>query len=403
MRRGAVIGLGAVALLAVGVAGSGVLGFGMAGSDEASPTAASSASAKPALASSAAAEPAAAGPAAAQDQTGKVWQGKIGNLPVRVCFDGEGSDGRGAYYYTSQLRPIGLNAGEQSGQWTERVNYKDSDATWQIAEITDRHLRGTWRQGSKQLPIDLQAVAWTAAEWSGPCSSDAFLSARMVAPRFADAPKRLGNWAYTERVYQPPAHYTSADLAGFTYAPSRPGDRAILSALAAYLPSGKSSDDYVQCLSGALQPSGTDGDYARTVEPILANDNFLTIAISTSADCGGAHPSMWSEHKSFDRQSGEEINLAGWIGGDRPHDGAATLPRPLRAAVMAQWQGEEECREFVENADYWDIALETRGMVFTPVVPHVATPCAEGQLLGWGALAPFLTPDGKAGQARLKS
>lgn len=398
MRRAGFIGVGAVALLALGVAGSGVFGFGTAGSDVTSVALASPAVVDPAIS-----DPAAAGPATEQDQTGRVWQGKIGNLPVRVCFDGDGSDGRGAYYYMSQLRPIGLSGTDQPRQWTERVDGKNSTAVWQFSEISDQRLRGTWRQGDRQLPVDLQAATWTATEWNGPCSSDAFLAPRMAAPRFADTPKRLGNWAYTERAYQPPAHYSAAELTGFSYAPSRPGDRAILGMLAAYLPSGKSSDDYVQCMSGSLQSFGTDGDYARAVEPILASNDFLTIAVSTAAYCGGAHPNMWTEHHSFDRQSGREINLANWIGGEKPGDSTAKLPTPLRNALLAKWQGEEECKEFVEQADFWDIVLEQGGMGFTPSVPHVATPCAEEIKLDWTGLTPFLTPEGQAGQARLKS
>ncbi len=338
------------------------------------------------------------------DRWGSVWQGRIGSYPIRLCFDAEsGTQGRGSYYYMNQKQPIGLNGTREDGRWIEHAAGSDgsADPVWRFSEATATSMKGVWQMGQRQLPFVLEPMEWSEGKWGGPCSSAAFLEPRMVPPQFKEAEKRLGDWAFVERSYVPPSHYHGLRISSFSFPAVAPGDQAINRALFAYLPRGQVDDEFAQCLSGALLSGGIDGDYGKVVEPMFASDQFLTVAIANDAYCGGAHPNFWTEHRSFDRQSGKDVDLASWIGGTSSDGGTATLPAGLKTAVLTQWNGEAECREAVEGADYWDIALGQQGLSFTPSLPHAMTPCEDTFLIDWDKLGTFLTPEGRAGRARI--
>lgn len=348
-------------------------------------------------------------PAAAQDQPepewAGVWEGRIATYPVRLCVYTYG-DGRarGSYYYLSQLEPIQLGDEEGKGGWIERAG--EREAQWQFSELSAIHLRGTWSQGTRRLRFDLRPVAWTESEWGGPCSSAAFVEPLLAGGRVVEEPAAFEGWPYTEHSYLPPAHLTDeVAITTFTFTDTQPGDPAINAVLRAVLPQGTATDDLLGCMVGAVSALGLDGSFERSLVPALVTDAFLVVDDSNGNFCGGAHPNYWQALRTFDRQSGAEIDLFDWIGAPRVEGELPTLAAPLRALVMARWpaDADPECREYVADADYWTLGLARDGVVFQPDLPHVATPCEERITVEWNALAPFLDAEGKAGLARLRS
>jgi hypothetical protein len=145
----------------------------------------------------------------------------------------------------------------------------------------------------------------------------------------------------------------------------------------------------------------------------MISRRFLTVAEANDTYCGGAHPSTWTTYRTFDRETGQAVNLYDWIGPPIGEDEIRGLPAELREAVLARWPSDyvteedkeyaEECREVVVTHDYsWTLELAREGISFTPDLPRVVMACTDSVLLTWAELAPFLDAEGKAGLARLR-
>ncbi len=348
-------------------------------------------------------------PASAQDLPPwvGVWEGTIGSYPVGACFEsfGEGP-GRGAYYYLSRLETISLNEEDGEITWLESAAGSESEAFWQPA-MSATHIGGLWmQQGRRNLPIDLKPVAWAAGEWGGPCSSAAFLAPRLGGGDIVAEDAELDGWRYTRRSYRPPAHFAEdVSIESFSYPSTETGDRAINAALAAYLPKETMDDDFAECVGGALSSVGADGFFSVTAAPTMASRAFLNIAVDSGNYCGGAHPNYYTYDHTFDRHTGEELDLFDWIGEARADGEDSTIREALRGLVVARWPAEAEadCRELAAETEYWSLGLAREGLVFRPDFPHVATACEEPVTVEWSALEPFLDEEGRGGLARLRA
>ena len=73
----------------------------------------------------------------------------------------------------------------------------------------------------------------------------------------------------------------------------------------------------------------------------------------------------------------------------------------FRKFILAGWKAEQaECREGIERADFWDIALTRTGFGFTPSLAHVEQACTETIAVPFTRLQPWLSVTGKAGIIR---
>lgn len=349
-----------------------------------------------------------AAPAAAQESpvwTG-VWGGRVGTYPVRLCIDAFGGPARGAYYYLSRLEPIPITEEDGEGGWIEKTPEGESSALWEFVVQTGEELRGTWRQGPRRLPFDLRPVAWSDGDWGGPCSSEAFHQARLSGGDIGSAPAEHGGWAYMTLSYRPPAHFSDdIDVETFSFAPEKPGDDVLNTALAAILPVGNLQDSAFDCMAASIATFSVDGFFEAVLRPKLVTPEFITVEHSYSNFCGGAHPNHGVGYLSFDRQTGEQIDLQAWVDADTGKIEFTPLPDGLRRAVLARWpedpDTDPECRPYAEEEIYWSLELRREGLAFTPSMPHALTPCAVPGLLDWATLEPFLTVQGQAGLERL--
>jgi hypothetical protein len=353
-------------------------------------------------------------PASAQERPvwSGLWEGEVGRAQVRACFDGrEDSSGQGSYYYLRYLEPIALRQSVTEHEWVEWVPGADTKAEWHFSELSGTRLRGTWRQGARSLPFALRPSTWDASGDGSPCESAAFLRPRLAGGRVVTEPGSSGPLApgafpLTRHVYWPPPHLAEdVSLETFTIAEQQPGDRRINQVLRAAMPDAGGSVQLAECLGMSIASLGIDGAIELTIEPLMLTGAFLSAEEVTSSFCGGAHPSHWSAYLSFDRMTGEELDLFDWIGEARLDGEDAALPEALRTAIIARWTSAEElpeCRELFEGAEYWTLGLDYGGLLFRPDFPHVATACEETVLLEWEALTPFLDDEGRAGLARLR-
>ncbi|WP_308387742.1 hypothetical protein [Acidithiobacillus sp. AMEEHan] len=107
-----------------------------------------------------------------------VWEGTVGTLPVRACFEEVKNDSAvqtyGQYYYLRYLRWINLVPPEgknvRSGTFDE---YDTQDQRWHLGPVEGQELGGIWTDGKKTLPIRLTRVnthkkACTDPAYTGP-------------------------------------------------------------------------------------------------------------------------------------------------------------------------------------------------------------------------------------------
>jgi hypothetical protein len=369
-------------------------------------------------------------PAAAQEDRpdwAGVWEGKVGTYPVRLCIDQFDDEvpARGAYYYLSSLRPLSLTEEDGEGGWVEH-GPDEPDALWSFTEQTGERLRGTWTKGNRSLPFDLTPLAWEPGEWNEPCGSAAFLDPRLRdATRVRTEPGDIAGLAYVRHVFVPPAHFEDIAIESFTFDPEQPGDAGILDFLRSKLPSGTIDDDFVDCIGGSLSSVGADGYYTDQLAPFMASHSFLVVRENSDDYCGGAHPNAWFQYLTFDRQSGEEVDLFTWLNdaarehhpADDPAESYDTVLPALRKAIVKRdpVEGfpaedpseaepyEAECREVAEEQEFWTLGLSREGMLFVPSVPHVALPCMATFTVPWSDLRPYLSAEGRAGLARLNA
>ena len=192
-------------------------------------------------------------------------------------------------------------------------------------------------------------------------------------------------------------------IASFSFIAEQPGDAAINHRLAGYLPEGRTDDSFVDCVGGAISSLGTDGFFEQALAPRMVSRPFLTVELAESTFCGGAHPNHGVAHLTLDRQTGAPVDLHDWVGPPADEYGNAQLLKPLRAAILARWPDQrDECREYVVEALYWDMELARAGLSFTPMLPHVASPCEEAVMVSWTDVEPFLDEQGLAELARLR-
>ncbi|MFZ9395158.1 MAG: hypothetical protein ACO25F_03735 [Erythrobacter sp.] len=342
-----------------------------------------------------------------------VYRGTIGKSRIIACLDGWGGDGagRGSYYYLRHLKPITLSSDAPPGLWLERApgaEWNDtSGPQWTITNPREGELAGKWRHGERSLPLRLERIA-TAGEADGmPCASPAFMGPRVRPAEFSEVPQALGGFAYTRLEYRVPEHFADVAIAGFRYAPTRPGDGAINLLLAADLPRGRADDDFLECLGGGLASHGVDGSYELLIAPHHVTGEFLDAAVTSGTYCGGAHPNYWIVHRVFDRATGEEIDLSLWFGINGFADGeygGRSIADALRQLALRRWPAESdgECRDAAADQSFWQLSLEPAGIGFTPDLPHVYTACEETVTIPWSELEPFLSAAGHRALARLR-
>ncbi len=334
-----------------------------------------------------------------------VWQGTIGNLPVRACFFQQSDTWTvGSYYYLSRMRAIGLHS-TADGVWEE--GFGNSTGRWTVRP-SGNSLTGNWQHGNRRLAITLTRVR------SGPSEGGACGSAEYIAPRLRPitqrtSPKVANGFAFTEVRYDVGPNFGDVEIATFRYPATRPGDRAINRALQLDPGVFEGESDYLSCLKQSLANNGLDGDFSVIQQPTLVTRDFMTVLFAGGYSCGGAHPDSYGFHRVYDRDSGQRIDLSTWF---QP---TAIIPRlpddssdqhhltpQFRALVLRQGRNlESDCREVVEQADYWDIALTRTGMDFTPGLPHAALACGDAISVSHAAFAPQLSQAGRAGWARL--
>ena len=343
-----------------------------------------------------------------------VWEGMLGDSPILACFNGNG-----VFYRMDDMRLTMLI--EEDGGWRQMgPGAADRDESllpmWEMSDAIGDTLLGSWREGDAVQRIRLERREIVLAdEYASPCSSEAFMAPRLRGGTVAQNAAVFDGTSIVQYTYLAPEHlreeavggYDAVQISTFAIPPERYYDNTINAALRAILPAGNMGDAHAECLA-MVADRAINGDYGRHLEPELLTYRWLVALESNGVYCGGAHGSYWSERRVFDRNSGEEVDPASWLneaalaselvesGADSYVYRTATEPflnalRPYAGSAIGA-----ECEEMQLSASSWNVGLAREGVAMIPILPHVASACAETIVLPWEEAQPFLSLEGQA-------
>ena len=330
-----------------------------------------------------------------------VWKGTIGTLPIRACFNVSGGYDFGAYYYKSQLRIIHLEESEGSANWSEGDTAQSP--IWRLDASGGNTLAGTWEGNGKKHPISLERVAVDSDEEKRPCGTDVFMAPRLTPPKITEMPAELNGASYTKFEVDAGKHL-DVHIMGFELNGTAPGTVKINKQLAGIIPAEAAGSEYAECMADNLSSIGQDGQYFVETIPTVLTRNWLVARKSYEVTCGGAHPSHDSIDIVYDLQAGTEIDIATWFAlaaipkqGEEQHNPQGLL----RSMVLNALTGENvDCKEVIESAESWTMALSNEGVTFTPSMPHAQQACGDSTAIPFATAQKFMTLEGRA---RLKS
>lgn len=342
-----------------------------------------------------------AGAAPAPDGLSGVWEGTVGDLPVRACFAQGARDAFGAYYYLSHRRLIALEPEEGTSGAFREVDSRDPERPrWAVAAAEGDRLAGSWTQGRRRLALRLRRVEGTGGD-EGACASLVFHAPRLAGVRTVAESASIDGAAYTRSRLAGAGHFNAA-VESFALDGDGEAVRRINERLAE--PWAGDPPEWFDCLRTALEQGPHEGDYHRTLAPVLVAGRWLSAVDRFDHYCGGNHPNHGQRYLAFDLSSGVEVDLHDWLGDaavrrERPEwsgSDLTTFQPAFRDFILGGWtSGDAECDEIVRDHERWTIGLRRDGLSFAPDLPHVAQACGDEFILSFDRLAPFLTREGE--------
>lgn len=330
-----------------------------------------------------------------------IWEGTVGNLPIRACFVRRDWGSFGAYYYLSQKRLIPLEAMAGSVSAFSEGAGDPGSPRWQIQSADGNRLQGGWTSGRRTLPVQLARVAASGGEEEGPCSDMVLHQPRLEGIRTVTRPATADGVAYTRIALD---HGGRFDARVETFALDGPGEatRRVNASLGRML--AGSPPEWFDCLRMALESSPHEGGLNETLEPVMISRRWLSVNHQYDSFCGGAHPSSGLVYETYDLASGARVDLHDWFIPEAVRrerlegldDEAKTFLPALRSVILAGWTDEADCGEVVRDAEFWHIGLRRDAFVFSPSLPHVVQACGEEFAVPFARVRQLLTPEGAA-------
>lgn len=339
-----------------------------------------------------------------------IWEGNVGTLPVRACFTTQDWGTFGAYYYTSQLKLLGLEAGDGApGTYSEVSG--DREARWRNVQAAGDSLTATWASGQRTLPVRLHRVAGGGGE-GGACASLDFHQPRLAGVHTVSTRGTVDGTAFTKLTLDTAGHFEIA-VQTFALDGDSAAVRRINTALGEEL--AGTPPRWFECISNSLDMRSMEGQQSLTLEPAMISRRWLSVSSEGGWDCGGAHPSESNTYRLFDLTTGAETELLDWFlprAVKREHiegmeEDSRSLEPAFRTFLLTGWHPEAganaECADVLRDAEYWNAGLTRDGIVFTPDLPHVVTACSETFTVGFDRLRPWLKPEGVAAVSALQA
>jgi hypothetical protein len=340
----------------------------------------------------------AAGPAA---PTG-IWEGTVGDLPVRACFAHQEWGSFGSYYYLSRRRLIALEAEEGASGAFRENDARDSNAPrWVIEGVDAGRLAARWTHRGRTLPVRFRHIAAADRE-QDQCAGMTYHRPRLAGVRTASTRASRDGVAYTRIILE---HGGRFDASFETFALEGAGPAA--GRINAILSRALRGDppEWFDCIRTPLGQGPNEGSFHDSLEPAMISRRWMSVIDQSDAYCGGNHPNAGRTYRAFDLARGREIDLHDWLnaaavereGPAGSEEEIKTLRPALRGLILAGWHADvAECDEVVRTAESWNIGLTRGALVFSPDLPHVVQACGEEFTIPFGRLWPFLIEEAAA-------
>ena len=384
-----------------------------------------------------------------------VWTGRIGNLPVTVCFNDLTRDiGYGNYYYQRHLVPINLygyqdDAGKIT-TWKEsdgqlHANDLDNyDGAWQIGPLPPNRIHGTWsnRSGSKKLPIELTKVEYateaskpkeemesgSSASTTKPCSSNLYNKAiEQTVATFVGPVHTTNNIKYRLVTRGFPGRKKPAefgDRGQFIAAVELIGNTSAYKNINAALRERLSPEreaQLLECRRNQIDSDGggaSEGDYTENMSVFVAS-HWLTINVENRHDCGERNE-IFDDTYMWNLDTGNRVSLfslfkgidvSAATGTSAEYSSEGILPEALDEFIATHfqkinnpyygWDEIQECYGPYKPGEYtYRLKLVEKGIIFE-IPRHLSGTCGASVSVTFEELQPFLNMDGRKFAATL--
>jgi hypothetical protein len=340
-------------------------------------------------------------PASGQANVAGVWDGTLGNQPIRVCFNEKDWGTVGAYYYRSHLQAIPLQQpDEKNATFVEGDSAKAP--TWTFDKTEANAITGQWSQGARKLPLKLSRVpGLRLKDDESPCGSMLFQGPRIDGVRVISKPAIKDGMHYTRLILDHRRHFgDSTNVETFAAAGGGPAVRKINAKL--HEPLAGDPPEWLECERSAWNYGTGGADNYESYEPRMSTRRWLGVLHHWDGYCGGAHPDASNTPMLFDRETGQQVDVFGWFNAkavERQNVDGTILNKiqpEFRDFVLSSWKPEDtDCGDAIRSEDYWDVELTRTGFVFTPELPHVVQACTEEFSVSFAISRPWLGEEGR--------
>ncbi|NBB12526.1 hypothetical protein [Pseudomonas sp. SLFW] len=253
-----------------------------------------------------------------------VFTGTLGKSPIVVELDlTKPDDISGRYFYEKYHKDLALS-GKQTGQdltLTEGLSYDDNPdlPTLRLHKSSDAGWAGEWSSSKgKSYKVQLSEKKVAAPDataepgWQGIYRDSPYDYLRLSQLKLKADKKETFMGHDLQWWVEPESGITLFEITS-GYAPEQAEkiNRQLRSRLWNEVVS------YHQCMLGG---SRTEGEFDQSVTPELMTSGIVSLNISTSYDCGGAHPDFGDSPLNLDATTGKELTLEDvlWVGKGKP-------------------------------------------------------------------------------------
>ncbi|MBB5205133.1 hypothetical protein HNQ51_002452 [Inhella inkyongensis] len=375
------------------------------------------------------ATPALAEPSQSKSPFHGVWNGSIGKLSIRACFNDDIEGRRSAsYYYHRHLIPIELRAEGDSATNTS-ATWREADGILQIESTSSDQIKGTWRStdDSRKLAVQLTRVALSAADSAdgmNPCGSNAYNEAIVASVKTIHGPVvSVGNVKYRIVTDALPSGRGS-DYKGrqqYWETIELLGNNSAIAAINKSIRERieKQGQMGLSCRSIAMNDTAGEGiDFQEVGVAVVGR--WISVTRQSVVDCRQSSIHLSERTYTWDLTTGKQESLFSWIkGAEAVNDGdhlltEGKLPDALDNFIASRFgQGDpgvhlsmddlERCYGQHQPGSYsYQLKLASDGIVFE--IPTTSNgSCGEAFKLSWKELKPFLNRKGRQFAAEIQS
>lgn len=325
------------------------------------------------------------------------WSGTLGKAKIIACFQTEyGKYSNGYYYYLKYRQPIRLIP-KGNNTWDESGTYKLKFNT-----VTDRIATGEWKDPEKNitLPIKLffEEICQEDKESTTPCTCNRFNAKLETLP---NPTIDTINFSTSQTIRRIVMDTNEIYIEWFDILEDGLAIKKINSSIKTIISDDiTDAESFYRCRRNMLASFGINGwdGYRHSVQLHLWTKHFIVIEENNGGFCGGAHPFWGTGYKTFDTNTGDEIDMWSWFN-DKYLSGWGA-GKELNELILSRNPRKDEPEEndcinaLNENSNY-NVWPDTVGLHFRVEFGHCCRACDEEFFVPYKELMPYLSSSGK--------